>query len=140
MKFLLDAMVVSEPTKRIPTPQVMEWLATHDTQCAVSLLTLGEVERGIVDMEPSKRKQRLVEWFEEFTEKMAERGRILPVDRTLMSFWGPVYNRELRLTRRIPPFLDTLLAATAQLHGLTMVTRNEKDFPADLALVNPWKL
>ncbi len=56
-----------------------------------------------------------------------------------MSFWGPVYCREERLTKRKPPFLDTLLAATAEMHGLTMVTRNERDFPATLSLVNPWK-
>lgn len=139
MKFLLDTMVVSEPTKRKRDPHVMEWLTTHDPDCAISVLTLGELERGIMAMSPSKRKTRLIAWFQAFADHMEERGRILPVDRKLMSFWGPVYCREERLTKRKPPFLDTLLAATAELHGLTMVTRNERDFPAGLALVNPWK-
>jgi predicted nucleic acid-binding protein len=57
-----------------------------------------------------------------------------------MSFWGPVYSREERLTKRKPPFVDTLLATTAELHGLTMVTRNEKDFPKSLTVINPWKV
>lgn len=132
-------MVVSEPTKRIKDPRVMRWLTQHDAECAISILTLGEVERGIVNMAASNRKDVLMEWFASFTDKMDARGRILPVDRGLMSFWGPVYTREMRLTKRKPPFLDTLLAATAEMHGLTMVTRNEKDFPAGLRLVNPWK-
>jgi predicted nucleic acid-binding protein len=139
VKFLLDTMVVSEPTKRIKDSRVMRWLTEHDADCAISILTLGEVERGIVNMAASNRKEVLMEWFASFTDKMEARGRILPVDRGLMSFWGPVYTREMRLTGRKPPFLDTLLAATAEMHGLTMVTRNEKDFPAKLAVINPWK-
>jgi predicted nucleic acid-binding protein len=140
MKYLLDTMVVSEPTKRKREPKVMQWLVAHDPDCAISVLTLGELERGIVDMVSSKRKQRLLAWFNSFTDHMEQGGRILPVDRKLMSFWGPVYNREERLTKRKPPFMDTILAATAEMHGLTMVTRNEKDFPAKLSLVNPWKI
>lgn len=139
MKYLLDTMVVSEPTKRKKDPEVMRWLTDHDPDCAISILTLGELERGIVGMAPSKRKNGLMAWFNGFADHMERRGRILPVDRTLMSFWGPVYSREARLTKRKPPFVDTLLAATAELHGLTMVTRNEKDFPKSLALINPWK-
>jgi hypothetical protein len=139
MKYLLDTMVVSEPTKRKKNPKVMQWLVAHDPDCAISILTLGEVERGIVDMAASKRKSRLMKWFTSFADEMERRGRVLPVDRTLMSFWGPVYSREERLTKRKPPFVDTMLAATAELHGLTMVTRNEKDFPKSLAQINPWK-
>ena len=139
MKFLLDTMVVSEPTKRKRDACVMQWLTANDADCAISVLTLGELERGIMAMAASKRKGRLIDWFHSFADHMEERGRILPVDRQLMSFWGPVYCREERLTKRKPPFLDTLLAATAEMHGLTMVTRNERDFPATLSLVNPWK-
>jgi predicted nucleic acid-binding protein len=91
-------------------------------------------------MAPSKRKATLMAWFNSFADEMEQRGRILPVDRTQMSFWGPVYSREERLTKRKPPFVDSILAATAELHGLMMVTRNEKDFPKTLALVNPWKI
>ena len=140
MKYLLDTMVVSEPTKRKQELKVMQWLVAHDADCVISVLTLGELERGIVDMSSSKRKSRLMTWFSGFADHMEQRGRILPVDRKLMSFWGPVYNREERLTKRKPPFMDTILAATAEMHGLTMVTRNEKDFPARLSLINPWKI
>ena len=139
MKFLLDTMVVSEPTKRKQDPKVMQWLVANDPDCVISVLTLGELERGIADMAPSKRKRGLMAWFQSFSDRMEQRGRILPVDRKLMSFWGPVYTREERLTKRKPPFVDIILAATAEMHGLTMVTRNEKDFPKSLPLVNPWK-
>jgi toxin FitB len=139
MKYLLDTMVVSEPTKRKRQPKVMQWLTANDPDCAISILTLGEVERGIVDMPQSKRKSRLLAWFNSFADHMERRGRILPVDRKLMSFWGPVYCREERLTKRKPPFVDTMLAATAEMHGLTLVTRNTKDFPAGLEIVNPWE-
>jgi predicted nucleic acid-binding protein len=140
MKYLLDTMVVSEPTKRKREPKVIQWLIAHDADCAISILTLGEVERGIVSMAPSQRKRNLTEWFNSFAEHMEQRDRILPVDRMLMSFWGPVYTREERLTKRKPPFVDTILAATAEMHGLTLVTRNEKDFPKSLPLINPWKV
>ncbi|MBL9179063.1 MAG: type II toxin-antitoxin system VapC family toxin [Verrucomicrobiaceae bacterium] len=140
MKYLIDTMVLSEPTKRKQDANVIHWFSLHRHECAVSVLTLGEVERGITKMKDSNRKHRLMAWFNTITDGMENAGRILPVDRALMSFWGPVYSREERLTRRKPPFVDTLLAATAEMHGLTMVTRNEKDFPKTLALVNPWKV
>jgi toxin FitB len=139
MKYLIDTMVLSEPTKRKQDDNVIHWFSLHRHECAISILTLGEVERGITKMKDSNRKSRLITWFTAMAEGMEKAGRILPVDRTLMSFWGPVYSREERLTKRKPPFVDTILAATAELHGLTMVTRNEKDFPKALALINPWK-
>lgn len=140
MKYLLDTMVVSEPTKRKQDPAVIQWLAAHAFESSMSILTLGEVERGIVKLSDSKRRRFLMNWFTTMADGMEADGRIFPVDRALMSFWGPVYNREERMTKRKPPFLDTLLAATAELHGLTMVTRNEKDFPSGLAVINPWKV
>lgn len=139
MKYLIDTMVVSEPTKKKQDANVIHWFSLHRHECAISILTLGEVERGITKMHDSNRKRHLKTWFSIMVDGMERAGRILPVDRTLMSFWGPVYTREMQLTKRKPPFLDTLLAATAEMHGLTMVTRNEKDFPAGLRLVNPWK-
>jgi len=140
MKYLIDTMVLSEPTKRKQNANVIQWFSLHRHECAISILTLGEVERGITKMDESQRKRDLLAWFSVMEEGMARAGRILPVDRALMRFWGPVYTRELLLTKRKPPFLDTLLAATAEMHGLTMVTRNEGDFPGSLPLVNPWKL
>ncbi len=140
MRFLLDTMVVSEPTKRKQDPNAIRWLSAHDFDCVISILTLGEVERGIAKMALSNRKLQLVSWFTSFADHMESTGRILPVDRALMSFWAEVYNREEKLTQRKPPFMDTLLAATAELHGLTLVTRNEKDFPASLPVINPWEV
>lgn len=141
MKYLLDSNVISEPTKKQPEKSVLAWLREHERDCAISVLVLGEVERGILQLpEGSKRKQGLQMWFNNYTNDMEKRGRILPVDRRLMNEWARVHLREELATRREPPAIDTLLAATAELHGLTMVTRNEKDFPKSLPVINPWKL
>lgn len=78
-------------------------------------------------------------WNNTIADGMEKAGRILQVDRTLMSYWSPVYSREKRLTKRKPPFMDTILAASAEMHGLTMVTGNENDFPKCLLVINPWR-
>ncbi len=139
MRYLLDSMVLSEPTKKRPEPKVVQWLAAHSAQCLVSILALGEVERGIAKLPHGRRRQRLTKWFQELADGMDKDGRVIIIDRALMSVWTGVYNREERATKRKPPFVDTMMAATAEMHGLTMVTRNEKDFPKGPPLFNPWK-
>ncbi|MDB6120566.1 MAG: type toxin-antitoxin system VapC family toxin [Verrucomicrobiaceae bacterium] len=139
MRYLLDSNVLSEPTNKHPEPKVVQWLATYADQCLVSILALGEVERGIAKLPNGGRRQKLTNWFQDLAEGMEKDGRVIIIDRALMSFWTGVYNREERLTKRKPPFVDTMMAATAEMHGLTMVTRNEKDFPKSLAVFNPWK-
>jgi predicted nucleic acid-binding protein len=140
MRYLLDSNVLSEPTKKRPDPQVIEWLNKHRFDSVVSVLALGEVERGILKLPDGNRRRNLLEWFTAIAEGMERDGRVIAIDRKLMTFWAEVYNREEKLTQRKPPFMDTLLAATAELHGLTMVTRNVKDFPASLPVINPWEL
>lgn len=138
MKYLLDTMVVSEPTKRKKESRVIEWLKEHAAFSAVSILALGEVERGIIKLPDGVRRRRLMAWFVAMAEGMDDEGRVIGISRELMSSWAVAYNREERLTKRKPPFVDTLMAATAELHGMTMVTRNVKDFPASLQVINPW--
>ncbi len=139
MRYLLDTNVLSEPTKKHPEPKVVQWLAAHAGQCLVSILALGEVERGIAKLPDGRRRRELKQWFQKLADGMEKDGRVIIIDRALMSFWTGVYNREERLTKRKPPFVDTMIAATAEMHGLTMVTRNEKDFPKGPAVFNPWK-
>ncbi len=139
MKYLLDANVLSEPTKRRPHPAVVQWLRTHEDDSFTSILVLGEIERGIIRLPDSKRKTKLMAWLQGIGDKMEEQNRLLGVDRELMSRWAVMYNSEQVRTSRKPPAIDTILAATAELHGLTMVTRNMKDFPASLSVINPWE-
>lgn len=138
MRYLLDSNVLSEPTKKRPEPKVVQWLAAHADNCLVSIFALGEVERGIAELPNSRRRQKLAQWFQELADGMERDGRVILIDRALMSFWTEVYNREERLTKRKPLFVDTMMAATAEMYGLTMVTRNRKDFPKSLAMINPW--
>ncbi len=138
MKYLLDTMVVSEPTKRKRESRVIEWLKEHAAFSAVSILALGEVERGIIKLPDGVRRKRLMTWFVAMADGMDNEGRVIGISRELMSSWAVTYNREERLTKRKPPFVDTLMAATAEVHGMTMVTRNVKDFPTGLPVINPW--
>lgn len=140
MRYLVDANVLSESTKRKPESRVLQWLADHRFDTVVSVLTLGEIERGILPLPHGERRNRLMAWFINLADALESEGRVMPVDRPVVSRWAVVHLREERLTKRKPPAIDTILAATAELHGLTMVSRNEKDFPAGLPLVNPWKL
>lgn len=139
MKYLLDSNVLSEPTKKRPDSKVLQWLAGHRFDCAVSILALGEVERGIMKLPAGNRRHRLMSWFNNMADEMEQEGRVISMDSRLMSFWGPVYNREEKLTKRKPPFVDTVMAAMAEMHGLVMVTRNVRDFPASLPTINPWE-
>ncbi|MDP1920019.1 MAG: type II toxin-antitoxin system VapC family toxin [Myxococcales bacterium] len=138
MSFLLDTCVVSEFTKRRADPRVIEWIALHDESALfLSEVTVGELEKGLSKLPDGARQKRLrafieVEIFERFHE------RILPVDLRTWRRWGAMTGSREREGKPLP-VLDALLASTAWLHGLSLVTRNERDF-TDLGvrLVNPW--
>ena len=135
MSFLIDTCALSELLKPRPSRRVSEWfLATPQTAMFVSVLTLGEIRKGAMMLGEGRRRARLIAWLE--TELPAWAGdRILPVDADVADTWG----RLLARTRSIPA-VDSLIAATALCHRLTVVTRNEADFAATgVALLNPWK-
>lgn len=100
----------------------------------LSVLTLGELRKGIEGLTEVRRKRRLLDWLEvDLPAYFA--GRIVSVDAAVADRWG----RLLAQARRPVPAIDSLLAATALAHGLTLVTRNLKDFQyPDLQLLNPW--
>lgn len=134
MRYLLDTVTLSEPTKPRPDPGVVQWIERTDPDSKfVSILTIAEVRRGIALI---RRRQkgaaaRLELWLDAQRSMFAE--RILPVDDAVAIAWG-----ELALGRSLP-VMDSLIAATALAHDLTLVTRNTGDFAGvGVKLLNPW--
>ncbi|HAV64698.1 MAG TPA: VapC toxin family PIN domain ribonuclease [Verrucomicrobiales bacterium] len=136
MSHLVDANVLCEATRPEANPNVLAWLEKHDADLHVSVITLGEIEKGIRLLPRSRKRSQLERWYDELVASFE--GRVLPVDQAVMSEWSALYARNQKAGRLLPGF-DSLLAATAACHGLTIATRNADDFPADAKLVNPWK-
>ena len=119
--YLLDTNVISELIKKRPAPQVAPWLTGH-ADCYLSVLTLGELERGVclLRQRDSVRAGRLDDWLSRLASEYAD--RILNVDARVVSAWA-----NLPFTRTLP-VIDSLIAATAAAHDLTVATRNTADF------------
>src|SRR5690242_20996099 len=135
MTYLLDTNVLSETRKRQPAVGVAEWIAvTPPDRMHISVLTLGEIERGIARSRSRGDRDQvaaLERWLQDL--QVGFEDRILPVSLPVATAWG----RHLQ-KQPLPP-IDALIAATARVHGLTMVTRNVKDFePAGIPVLNPF--
>ena len=138
MSFLLDTNVVSEWMKPRPNPGVVAWLADVDEdRVFLSVITLTELRYGIERMPPGHRRKRLDEWLDEELPLRFE-GRILAIDPAVADACGKVVARSETLGRRLEA-MDAFLAATAEVHRLTLVTRNTSDFqPMVKGVLNPW--
>ena len=137
--FLLDTNCVSELVRVQPEPRVIEWFdAADETLLYLSVLTLGEIRKGLAVLPQSKRRTRLESWLEvELQTRFS--GRILAIDEAVADRWGLL---AARARRRGTPLgiIDGLLAATAVHHNLTVVSRNVSDFTiAQVPVVNPWE-
>ncbi len=135
MSYLIDTNVLSELRRKTPNANVVKWVNSRPaTSLYLSVLTLGELRKGIDSLADAKRRLKLVDWLEtEFPLFFA--GRILAIDQGVADHWG----RLLAVAGRPLPAIDSLLGATAAHHGLTMVTRNSKDFDnLGLEVLNPW--
>ncbi len=138
MSFLLDTNVVSEWAKSRPNAGVITWLAEADEdRVFVSVITLAELRHGIERMPAGRREVRLDEWLRDELPLRFE-GRVLPVDGAIADMWGKVVaSREHK--GRPMTVMDGFIAATAEVHALTLVTRNAVDFEGSVKnLVNPW--
>ena len=135
MSYLIDTNALSELKKRQPHAGVMKWFAERSAASLyLSVLTLGELRRGIEAMPEGGRKQTFLDWLEDDLPAYFS-GRILPIDTHIADFWG----RLCATAGRPLPAIDSLLAATALMRGLTLVTRNVNDFNLpSLKIVNPW--
>lgn len=137
--FLLDTNCISEVVRARPEPRVLAWMEAADERLLfLSVLTLGEVRKGIAALPQSKRRTRLESWLEiELQPRFA--GRILPIDAALADRWG-LLAAEAKLQGRSLSVIDGLLAATALHHNLTIVSRNVHDFAhTRVPIFNPWE-
>ena len=135
MSYLVDTNVLSELRRRDPDPNVVRWLDGRPaTTLYLSVLTLGELRKGIEALPEGARKRRLLDWLEvELPGFFA--GRVLPIDSRVADRWGHL----LAQCGRPLPAIDSLLAATALIHGLALVTRNVRDFQYQgLVVIDPW--
>lgn len=137
MSYLVDTNVLSELRRKAPDERVVRWFGSRPAQTLyLSVLTLGELRKGIERLPSSTRKLALLDWLEgEIPAYFA--GRILPIDAEVADRWG----RLLASAGRPVPAVDALLAACASRHGLTLVTRNVRDVrELGVAVVDPWHL
>jgi predicted nucleic acid-binding protein len=134
VKFLVDSNVLSEPTKPAPETRVVEWLRTHEHELAVSPIILGELEYGILLLPASRRRTRLEQWFAAGVQRM----RVLDFDTAVAAQWARLLAK-LKKRGQAMPIKDSLIAATALGHGLTVATRNATDFRnAGVMVENPF--
>jgi toxin FitB len=136
--FLLDTNVVSELVASQPAPQVVAWTAAQRPErLFLSVITLGELAKGVARLDLGQRRERLARWLaEDLPDQFA--GRLLPFDRTAAVRWGEMMAAAER-GGRPRPAIDLQIAATAACLGLGVVTRNTADFEGTgLEIVNPW--
>ena len=139
MRFLLDTNVLSEGAKPRPDRSLLAWLsAASPLDLAISVLTIGEIQKGVALLPEGPRRERLAAWVA--TELPRQfRGRVLAVDAAVAIEWGRL-SAEGRRAGRDLPVIDGLLLATAAAHGLVFVTRNERDCAGrGVAVHNPWE-
>jgi predicted nucleic acid-binding protein len=140
MSWLLDTCAVSEYIKQVPAPEVIAWLDDQDeTSLFISVITLGAIEKGILRLRTTdrRRRQKLTAWVGKVEQRFA--GRILPLDAPALHAWAHLAAQS-ELAGRPLPVMDGLMMATAQCHGLTVVTRNVQDFGLFPQVFNPWPL
>ncbi|HID37475.1 MAG TPA: type II toxin-antitoxin system VapC family toxin [Ghiorsea sp.] len=136
MSYLIDTNIISEIRRKKPDPKVVSWLETRPASSLyLSVLTLGEIRKGIELLDDGQRKLQLLDWLEVELPAFFS-GRILPVDMKVANRWGQIM---VEAGRPIP-VIDSLLAATALTHDLMLVTRNRKDFNyCGLKVIDPWQ-
>ena len=140
MSWLLDTCALSEYAKKAPATKVIAWLAEQDeASLFISVITLGEIEKGILKLRKAdpRRSQKLTAWLGKVEQRFA--GRILPLDAAALHVWAQI-TAHTELAGQPMPVMDGLLMATAQCHGLTVVTRNVQDFALYPQVFNPWAL
>src|ERR1035437_2504059 len=134
MSYLVDADVLSEATKPRPDARVLAWLHQHERDQVIDPIILGEIRFGIHLLPASGRRQRLEEWFSQGIARI----HCLPWEGATGLRWGKLL-ADLRLAGKAMPIKDSLIAATALLHGLTVAARNVSDFEAaGVKVVDPF--
>jgi predicted nucleic acid-binding protein len=139
MKYLLDTCVISEIIRPKPSKKVTNWIKNEDeSNFFISVLTIGELHKGIEKLADSKRKRELHNWVE---NDLNERfwNRIIDIDMQTAMIWGRIQGIAESIGRPMPA-IDSLIAATGITHNLAVATRNTTDMKeSGVTLINPWK-
>jgi predicted nucleic acid-binding protein len=134
VKYLVDANVLSEATKPAPDVRVVEWLRAQEHELAVNPIILGELQYGILLLPSGRRRRRLEQWFAAGVQRL----RVLDFDTASAAEWAQLLAR-LKVLGLSMSVKDSLIAATALTHGLSVATRNTDHFQhANVRLVNPF--
>ena len=134
MKYLVDANVLSEATRPVPAGPVIDWLRQNELHLVVTPIVLGEIEYGILASPSGRKRTKLQQWFASGVQRL----RIIDLDAGTANAWASLLAR-LKAEGQSMPVKDSLIAASALQHGLTVVTRNTVDFQhAGVQLFNPF--
>lgn len=138
MKYLLDTCIISELVAKKPARQVVDWIdRTDEDQLYLSVLTIGEIRKGIEKLPPSSKKRTLEEWLDEHL-RIRFADRIVSVDLDVVLKWGQLTGA-LENAGKPMAAIDSLIAATALSGNFTLVTRNGEDFKySKVPVFNPW--
>ena len=132
-RYLVDANVLSEATKPDPDTRILEWLRRNEPDIAVDPIILGEIRFGILLLPPSRRRDRLEQWFQEGIERI----HCIPWEAATGLRWAELL-ASLRANGRAMPIKDSLIAATALAHDLAIATLNRREFEAaPITLIDP---
>ena len=134
MRYLVDANVLSEPTKPAPDLKVIDWLRSHERDIVVDPIVLGEVRFGILLLPKGRKRKRLEQWFDAGVERL----HCLPLDAQTGLRWAQLV-ADLRARGRAMQVKDSLIAATALVHDLPVVTRDRAGFAnAGVKIIDPF--
>jgi predicted nucleic acid-binding protein len=123
MTYLVDVNVLSEPTKPAPDAKVVSWLTANESDIVVDAIILGELRIGILTLPAGRKRTQLERWFADVVETID----CLPWDAAVSRRWAELVV-ESRRKGHLLPLLDGMIAATALTHGMTIATRNGRDF------------
>jgi predicted nucleic acid-binding protein len=134
MTYLVDANILSEPTKHRPDAKVVAWLSANERDFVVDSVILGEIALGILVLPRGRKRAQLERWF----EAVADRIDCLAWDASISRRWAQLV-ANLRKKGQTLPVLDSMIAATALTHGLTVATHNVRDFQkAGVPVLDPF--
>ena len=135
--YLLDTCLLSELIRKEPNQGVLDWIKDkEESSLFLSVLTIGELRKGIVKLKPSTKKKELTLWFAELESRFKD--RIIPIDIQISLKWGEI-QANLEVNGNPMPTIDSLIASTALCKNLIVVTRNGKDMKqSHVEILNPW--
>jgi len=138
MSYLIDTCCISELVKKKPDPNVVKWFTDQDElSMYLSVITFGELRKGIEKLPDSKKKKELNQWVKEDLNHRFK-NRILNINMEVVNKWGEILATAEKNGNPLPA-IDSLIAATAQVHDLSIVTKNTQDMEGSgVEVINPW--